>query len=66
MSYASKQGLDKVILAVRVEREELEKVKKYASDTGTTVSQLVRDLLKHLLFEAEKHAKAEKNKVEQL
>lgn len=54
MSSASNQpSEEKVFMTVRIDRELRDQVKEYAKKTDNTVSRLVRQLLRHLLDEAE-------------
>ena len=59
MSFATNQS-DKVLLTIRMEREELEWTKEFARQAGINVSSLVRSLLEQLRKEVES------NKVEPL
>lgn len=62
-SVTNQPSYDKVLLSVRVDKENLDKIKAYAKRANTTVSQLVRDFFQHLLLEAER---VERDDVEQL
>lgn len=59
MSSASNQQSDKALLTVRVDREDLERVKEYAKKSDTTVSRLVRQFFRHLLAEAKGSSEGE-------
>jgi hypothetical protein len=54
MSSAANLQSKKVVLTVRVDKNNLNIVKEYAKRTDTTVSQLVRDFFQYLIVEIDR------------